>query len=99
MNRRQRNSPTSSMFKLTWYFMLILKRMVCVNAFTPLLVQQRFGDAGLEVKSHLLKENGDITGPESASKDVGLGEEVALKHRVLYKLELCTLRSYLVRTR
>ena len=51
------------------------------------------------MKSHLLKENGDITGPESASKDVGLGEEVTLKHRVLYKLELCTLHSYLVRTR
>ena len=64
-----------------------------------LLVQRRFGDAGLRVKSHLFKENEDITGPESASKDVGPGEEVTLKHRVLHKLELCTLRSYLVRTR
>ena len=50
-------------------------------------VQRRFGDAELRAKSHLLKENGGITGPESASKDAGPGAEVSLKDRVLTKFE------------
>ena len=34
VSRRQRSNPTS-MFKLAWYFMLVLKQMGCANAFTP----------------------------------------------------------------
>ena len=72
-------------------------------------VQQRFGNVGLRAKSRLLKESGDNTGPESANENVSTttntrgdndpGVKVTLENRVLHARELCTLRSYLVRTR
>ena len=70
-----------------------------MNAFTPFTSTAALWRCRTEGEESPAQGERGHHRPESASKDVGLGEEVTLKHRVLYKLGLCTLRSYLVRTR